>query len=291
MFSEDPLSLVSCTVISSSRDLYSQHVATESVAATDAMTRSGDDDEYSFSKDDRLLRSSSYEDIYVGTKLPGDEAPDESDDVVDVSNIGDRFDARPASAAFPKQSDGRSSSFENLYEMQGKDAAFAEERVVDDGADAAGMQQWQFRDNYDDPYDRDSVLAPVSSVIGESWSSTPIDITVESGLDQVGQSTGYGGSAVVKRSPHLLQHSMSYDLEPGKIHRRIGSGSSLDGNDDDGVDFPRGRNAAAGIRNGRRCTECVCMCVCVLVAAFDVVVRVKYGALLSVHCTAGEPLY
>ena len=246
--SEDPSAMIFCTNVSTC-ELYSQNVAGESVAATDALIRSN--------VDGHVVRSSSYEDIYVGTKLPGDEHPDDEDGVLDVSDIGDRFDTRPASAAFLRQSGGRSSSFENLYEMQKKEALFGGERnEMENDSENFCMNQWQMKDSSDDLSEKDSILAPFPSLIGQARRNSPIDITVESGLNRVGQSAEYGGRKKTKRwSSHLLQHSMSYDLEPDKRHHKLGSGSSLDGDDDDdGVDFQTGTNTTAGIRNGCACT-------------------------------------
>jgi len=214
--------------------------------------------ELTSSEDVCLLRSSSYEDIYVGTKLPGDEPAGDKGDIVSASDVGDRFDSRPSDTALRKQSGGRkSSSFENLYEMQDtqtEDRDFYE--MENDGLNAS-IRQWQAKDGSEDLGEKDAALAPVTSRIWQARRSCPIDITVESGLDRVGQSAGHGGSVTKRSSCHLLQHSMSYDLEMDKkTHRRqVSSGSSLDGDDDDGTDFQRGgRNTASGIRNGCRCT-------------------------------------
>ena len=242
--SEDQSTLISYTDVASS-ELYSQNIDTypDSVAAADEVTQSSGDGRH-------ILRSSSYEDIYVGTKLPGDEPSDDRDYVVDVSDIGDRFDSRPACATTYRRQSGRSSSFENLYEMHQKLAAFAgESNDMEHDGESYYSVQWQMRDSSEDISEKDSVLAPIPSLIGELKSS-PIDITVESGLDRVGQSMGYS-RITAKRSPHLLQHSMSYDLDPDKRHREISSGSSLDGTDD-GIDLQRGRNATSGIGNGCR---------------------------------------
>lgn len=244
--SEDQSALISCTDVASS-ELYSQIIDRDrdSVAAANEVMQSSSDGRH-------MLRSSSYEDIYVGTKLPGDEPSDSRDYVVDVSDIGDRFDSRPACTTYRKQS-GKSSSFENLYEMQ-KLAAFAgDSNEMEHDGESYSSQQWQIRDSSEDVSEKDSVLAAMPSLIGEALKSSPIDITVESGLDRVGQSAGYSRKPK-KRLPQLLQHSVSYDLDPDKRHREISSGSSLDGNDD-GVDFQRGRNTTSGIGNGCRCTE------------------------------------
>lgn len=230
----------------SSCELYSQNIATESVAATDAVRRS--------SNYGQFVRSSSYEDIYVGTKLPGDEPPDDEDDVVDVTNNGDRYDSRPTGAALRRQSGRRSSSFENLYEMQKKEAVFTEERNEMENEDENFcMQQWQIRDSAEDLSEKDSVSAPVYSLVGDARKNSPIDITVESGLDRLGQSAGYSRNKTKRSSSHLLQHSMSYDIGPDRTPCKISTGSSLDG-DDEAIDFQRERNMTSGIGNGCRCT-------------------------------------
>jgi len=223
----------------------------ENNCCTDAVGQSSDDG--------RLLRSSSYEDIYVGTKLPGDEPSDDKDYSFDVSDIGDRFDSRPTCAAFLKQLGRRSSSFENLYEMQKREPEFAGDRnEVEDDSESFCMQPWQIRDSSEDFGEKDYVLAPIPSLIGEAQKNFPIDITVESGLDRVGQSAGY---TTKRSSSHLLQHSMSYDLDPDKRHCKISSGSSLDGNDD-GIDLQREQNAASGIGNGCRMLGVMAQCSC-----------------------------
>jgi len=242
--SEDRSAKISC-INDSSYDLYGQNMAIESVAAADAVTQS--------SGDGQVVRSSSYEDIYVGTKLPGDEPPDDKDDVIDVSNVGDRFVPRPAYASLRKQSGGRSSSFETLYEMQRREAMFAGDRneMENDGENIC-MQHWQTTDSCEDLSEKDCVLESMSSLIWDAQKSSPIDITVESGLDRVGQSAEYS-SYTMKRSAHLLQQSVSYDLGPGKRHHKLSSGSSLDASDD-GIEFQSGVNTTSGIRNGCCCT-------------------------------------
>ena len=135
--------------------------------------------------------------------------------------------------------------------MQKKEAALAGEKIeMGDDGESFCTQHWQMTDSCEDVSDKDS--APMPALIGETWKSSPIDITVESGLDRVGQSAGYCRN-IIKRSSHLLQHSMSYDIGTDKSHPKINSGSSLDGNDD-GMDFQSGRNTTSGIGNGCRCT-------------------------------------
>jgi len=212
--------------------------------------------EVTSSEDADIVRSSSYEDIYVGTKLPGDEPADDKGDVVIACDVGDRFDSRPSCIAQRKQSGTRkSSSFENLYEMQDRQVDDRDIAEMESDSLSTSMHQWQTKDASDlDLAEKDSMLAPpVSSRMWQARKSCPIDITVESGLDRVGQSACH----VTKRSScHLLQHSMSYDLEMDKktqSHRRKTSGgSSPEGDADDGTDFQRGMDTAAGIRNGCR---------------------------------------
>lgn len=207
------------------------------------------------SEDAHQLRSSSYEDIYVGTKLPGDEPADDRVNV-NLSDVGDRFDTQPTCTALQKQLRGRkSSSFENLYEIQDRQT---EQDIADMESDSlhASMREWQM-DSSEDMTEKDAMLAPVCSRIWQARRSCPIDITVESGLDRVGQSAGHGSSVTKRSSCHLLQHSMSYDVEMDKKvqqhHRKVSSGSSPD-SDDDQMDFQRGRITTSGIRNGCRCT-------------------------------------
>lgn len=237
-----------------SLELYSQGTTSKSVAATDAVAQSSDDD-HLFGKDGHVVLSSSYEDIYIGTKLPGDEPQDDEADIVDVSDIGDRFDARPRGSRSVNQSGGRSSSFENLYEIHRKESADRGLVEMADDSVIASIQQWQVKDSSEDLSEKDSMLASIPSVSWEAQRSCPIDITVESGLDRVGQTAGYSRTTALRSSAHLLQHSMSYDMEVGRRHHRISSGSSLDG-DDEGAsdDCQRERNATSGIRNGCRCT-------------------------------------
>ena len=228
------------------------------------------------SEDTHLLRSSSYEDIYVGTKLPGDEPTDCKDELVNVSDVGDRFETQSSYAALQKQSGGmKSSSFENLYEMQDRQVEERDLAEMESDSLHASMREWQMKDSSEDMSDRDVMLAPVSSRLWQVRRSCPIDITVESGLDRVGQSAGHGSSMMKRSYCHLLQHSMSYDVEMDKKtqqqhHHKASSGSSPD-SDDDQMDFQRGR-ITSGIRNGCRCT------------------MYQYRLLLSVLCCESNAL-
>jgi len=223
----------------------------------------------------------------VGTKLPGDEPTEGQDYVVDVSDIGDRFESQPNCTSFRKQSAGRSSSFENLYELQKKEAVLAAERdQMETGGESFYQQPWQMRDSSEDISDIDSVVPlPIHSLIRETPKSSPIDITMDSGLDRVGQSEGYSRSAPKRWSPHLLQHSISYDMDPDKKRHVVSSVSSLDGNDDSD-DFQRGKNATSGT-NEWLLLHLKLYLLMLLVLCCES----NMCSLLSLPCIIGKPLY
>jgi hypothetical protein len=181
-----------------------------------------------------VFRSSSYENIYVGTKLPGDECFEYSDNV-DISTVGDPYYVGHEELHLTKRSDGRSSSFENLYEnIQVKEEVTCEkEEEVGEKDDETGLNKPENGGNEDGKENAGeevcvrSVPSGRPSVTFENeaslFPSSPIDITLESGLDKI----GHGKS---ETSPKL-QHSLSYDTDtdsPVKKTRRLSTGSTPD---------------------------------------------------------------
>ena len=181
-----------------------------------------------------LVRSSSYENIYVGTKLPGEEPLEYSEDV-DITSPGDSFNGRHTESHLAKQSDGKSCSFENLYEEStAKETTCVEEKDVDEQEDEFNLdrpeksiKEWQ--KEYDEMEDENASYTAGGRMTltfeneSSALASSPIDITLESGLDKV----GCGASET--QSP--LQHSVSYDLDAnvdGKMVRRFSTGSTPD---------------------------------------------------------------
>ncbi len=76
------------------------------------------------------LRSSSYEDIYKETTFEPEK--DESHILEDQTDVGDRFDTKHVETHLEPRLDGKTSSFENVYEETIKEAASVEEKDVDE---------------------------------------------------------------------------------------------------------------------------------------------------------------
>jgi hypothetical protein len=176
----------------------------------------------------QVIRSSSYENIYVGTKLPGDECLECSDDV-DISTVGEPYYVGHEDLHLTKRFDGRSSSFENLYEnIQVKEATRMDEK--DDKRDLDKPEKRGSeggKENEGEEVCVHTVTSGRPSMTFENetllFPSSPIDITLESGLDKI----GHGKS---EASP-VLQHSLSYDTDtesPVKKTRRLSTGSTPD---------------------------------------------------------------
>jgi hypothetical protein len=160
-----------------------------------------------------VVRSSSYEDIYIGTKFPGEESYE--DDVnVDFSSVGDPFKSSHVESHLMTRQDGKSSSFENLYDAT-------------DESNTIGQETVSFVvDNEDDEEERCPIRKPAMSLDFEKtlMVGSPIDITMESGLDKIGH-----GEC---EKSMLLQHSMSYNVDDvdyqQKKQRRHSTGSTPD---------------------------------------------------------------
>lgn len=168
-----------------------------------------------------IIRSSSYENIYIGTKLPGEELPEEIVDV-DMSIVGDPFIMGHVELHLAKRPDGRSSSFENLYEdIQAKEATCIEDKDVDEQEeDETDLEKPEKGEK--DVGDKEQNMC-IASRLTLTFESSPIDITLEYGLDKIGHSTS-------ETSP-TLQHSVSYDMDTdiqSRKTRRFSTGSSPD---------------------------------------------------------------
>ncbi len=159
-------------------------------------------------EDKHRLMSSSYEDIYVGTSLPGDEGLVSVDDVV-PGEVGDRFDTRHVDPHLVKMPDGKSSSFENLYEEATvKESKDIEEKDVDEREkesdyDLDKPEKGEYEDEKAETEVEKSDSETVHSAPIDSSSDqlpgtrsppahlpsdlSPIDVTLESGLDRIGQ--------------------------------------------------------------------------------------------------------
>jgi hypothetical protein len=187
-----------------------------------------------YAQEAHVVRSSSYENIYVGTKLPGEESQ-EYCDVLEISAVGEPRYAGHEEPHLTKRIDGKSSSFENLYEsIQMKETTCVEEKDVDErGDDEPDRYEPEKGEHYEEKedvdeggYDRPVTAGRPSVTFGNDallFPSSPIDITLESGLDKI----GHGKS---EASP-LLQHSLSYDTDtdtPIKKTRRSSTGSTPD---------------------------------------------------------------
>lgn len=179
------------------------------------------------------LKSSSYEDIYIGVKGP---LEDEDDVIMPVGGpieIGDRFDTRHVDPQF-KDGEAKSSSFENLYEASKKEAGDVEEKDVDEReGDLESETDRPEKGVVEDEKENDGVIATerkttrdfsldhVEAEIHATRSPpifkypSPIDVTLESGLDQVGQEDQ---SQLIMQlnmeepSREVLERSHSYDV-------------------------------------------------------------------------------
>ena len=174
------------------------------------------------------LKSSSYEDIYVGVKGP---LEDDDDLVMPVGapiEIGDRFDTRHVDPQF-RDGGAKSSSFENLYEASKKEAGDVEEKDVDEQEVDSDIDRPEkgFREDEKEsrrgsqspqkpssPPHLDE-LTPTRSPVAKYPS--PIDVTLESGLDQVGQEEEKQPVVQflmdVPGSREALERSLSYQQE------------------------------------------------------------------------------
>ena len=174
--------------------------------------------------------SSSYEDIYVGAKLPG-----EDEDIVEIPSdtvdVGDKFDTKHHESVLLIRPDGKSSSFENLYEESMKESQDIEEKDVDekedDDIELFGPEKGESEDEkisdtaYIIPQTEDSHLSKIPeesechsksesdlSLPLQTSQASPIDGTYESGLDHIGHTDSQGSD-----EKDLLERSQSYEVE------------------------------------------------------------------------------
>jgi len=177
------------------------------------------------------LKSSSYEDIYVGIKGPLD---DEDDLVMPMGapiEVGDRFESRHMDPQFV-DGGAKSSSFENLYEASKKEEGDVEEKDIDEREVESDPErpekgfgedekEGSCRDNKSPPpypstsLSREEADAPSRSPVAKHPS--PIDVTLESGLDQVGQDEKHVQFLIDSPSRNTLEHSVSYDPSQGEL--------------------------------------------------------------------------
>jgi len=210
------------------------------------LTRECGTTDFSQLEEKHRLASSSYENIYQDTKFPIEE-----EDIVipGAEDVGDRFDTKHTEPHFAIRFDGKSSSYENLY-AESKEASFIEEKDVDEkesldaeeflcekgeGEDEKGdsdvmSEQGEGTDHFDHP----ECIAFTHSIAGSNLEATlvreaispqkhspsppslpttasPIDITYESGLNQL----GYEEHGEITKSDRRdsLERSWSYDAE------------------------------------------------------------------------------
>ena len=202
--------------------------------------------EVSHLEEKHRLASSSYENIYQDTKFQIEE-----EDIVipGAEDIGDRFDTKHTETHFAIRFDGKSSSYENLY-AESKEASFIEEKDVDEkesldaeeflcekgeGEDEKSdsdilSEQGEGSDHADHPEHiafshADTDLFHEATVVGEVSSAqkhspsppslptttSPIDITYESGLNQLGYEEQ--GEMAQSDQRDSLERSWSYDAE------------------------------------------------------------------------------
>ena len=174
-------------------------------------------------------KSSSYEDIYTGVKAPLEDVDDEVLIPPEVE-IGDRYD-KHVDAHF-ENIEGRASSFENLYETSTKEANVVEEKDVDEGdgttdSDTDRPEKGIGEDEkfyvQSPPQMYMSTVKPEPELDLDLSSSqqktspsqsvqymSPIDVTLESGLDLVGQNPQELSSSIEDRD--ALERSQSYEV-------------------------------------------------------------------------------
>lgn len=196
------------------------------------------DESVSMEEKDRL-KSSSYEDIYTDVK-----APLEDEEIIiplGPIEVGDRFEGKHIDSPFIGLSEGKTSSFENLYEASSKEAEDVDDKDVDErdldsdsdrpekgeGEDEKYYVQsppqmyMSTRTEPDSSLELDLIPATQQSgspQIGRYTSPPPIDVTLESGLDQVGHEgedddpLHLGGSRQKDDQRDSLERSHSYEV-------------------------------------------------------------------------------
>lgn len=195
---------------------------------------------------DGIVRTSSYENIYVGTKLPGDEPLADDSLIDDVTDIG--ADRPPTTSGhvdlhLARRTDVRSSSYENLYEKAAGPDEDDEDggghlgeppRTVRHGRQSTGDEHRRISGTMSLQF---AGVEPATSSSSVAVSSSPIDITFESGLDRIGQDYDDDGGGGGNRCGYVddddddqpsgtgsggcLQHSASCELESPGDYRRL----------------------------------------------------------------------
>ncbi len=139
-------------------------------------------------------RTSSYEDIYEGVKGPLEDEASTMQQPVGASglDIGDRFDTRHVDSEFRTT---KASSFENLYEAGGggsdeeepgsfKEAGDVEEKDIDEASRSSTDDERPEKGEGED--EKEQTMLTSTRPTPNKYTS-PIDVTLESGLDLVGQ--------------------------------------------------------------------------------------------------------
>lgn len=182
------------------------------------------------------LRSSSYEDIYVDVKAP---LEDDSEILIPSGplQVGDRFEGKHFDSQFV---DGKASSFENLYEASSKEAEDIDDKDIDEKDAESDLDRPEKGEGEDEKYyvqsppqmfmstrtDTDyevDVTSPVpiqKATPQPGQYGSPIDVTLECGLDQVGQETTVqqhssgtrGISWQIEERADSLERSQSYEV-------------------------------------------------------------------------------
>lgn len=215
-------------------------------------------DEHGLQEKHRLL-SSSYEEIYVGAKLPGEDE-EEGILVGEDIEIGDKFESKHVDSHLVSVSQGKSSSFENLYIASMKESQDVEEKEVDEKetteevdldkpekgegedekecmiqadlekkGDFGSLSQIPEEAEIESKVEADSSVPPTTVSPPDQFSpppSAPIDVTYESGLDLVGQEQ-QTAVTFASEEHELLGRSLSYEAdhvpEPAPRHRHFSS--------------------------------------------------------------------
>ena len=211
-------------------------------------------DEHTLQEKHRLL-SSSYEEIYVGAKLPGEEDQEEVMAGEEIE-IGDKFESGHLESHLVSASQGKSSSFENLYAESVKECQDVEEKEVDEReteeVDLFKPEKGEGEDEKEADVEKSGEFGSLSKIPDEAEGdtkvdseadssvlpttlspptqfsppqSTPIDATYESGLDLVGQEQQTVVSFAAEER-ELLGRSQSYEdraPEQASRHRHFSS--------------------------------------------------------------------
>ena len=196
------------------------------------------------------LKSSSYEDIYCGIKAPleGDE---EIIIPAEPLDIGDRHEHKHLDSSFVSSNSGRASSFENLYEASSKEADYVDDKDVDEGDEVesdidrpekgVGEDEKYYVQSPPQMYmsaqteshlDLDLTCPAAPSQQSPPQFGSPIDVTLESGLDQVGHEEEDPGE-----ERDTLERSYSYEVghehdDTSDRHRHYSSPEAVLNKDD-----------------------------------------------------------